>query len=67
MKGTAILYQQDERVIFLEDIEKKQFEEMKKQRDSEHCYCHLENKKIDYGKVSPIIWCDDEIDWEYGY
>lgn len=66
MSGTAILFQ-DQSVTFVEDIDEDIFEELKQQCGCSHCTCKLENKAIDFGRVSPVFWHEDEIDWDYGY
>lgn len=67
MKGTAILFQHDHNVTILEDVEKTTFEEIKEQCGCDHCTCSMENKKVDFGHVSPVLWHEDEVDWDYGY
>jgi hypothetical protein len=66
MKGTAILFQ-EESIKFIENVEKSIFDEIKEQCGCERCTCNIENKIINFGPVSPAIWCEDEIDWDYGY
>lgn len=67
MKGTAILFQENQKVTVIEDVERSVFEEIKAQCGCDHCNCKLENKVIDFGSVSPVFWHEDEVDWEYGY
>ncbi len=68
MKGTAILYQEDNKIRFVENIEEKTFNEIKKQCNCDHCNCHVEkNRLVDFGKVSMVEWKADDLDWEYGY
>lgn len=68
MKGTAVLFQEDQTVTFLEDVDRAVYEDIKKQSGSEKdCNSKINNKKINFGPVSPVIWCEDRIDWDYGY
>ncbi|WP_026583092.1 hypothetical protein [Bacillus sp. J33] len=67
MKGTAILYHDENKVTIIENVEHSVFEELKEQCGDKHCQCHLENKVIDFGAVSPVFWHEDEVDWDYGY
>ncbi|RFU71078.1 hypothetical protein D0469_03835 [Peribacillus saganii] len=67
MKGTAILFLENNNVTFLEDVDPSVFEVIKEQGDYDHCNCKLENKLIDFGNVSPVFWQEEEIDWDYGY
>lgn len=66
MKGTAIIYQKDQ-VTILEDVDKSVYEELKEQCGCRHCLCKIENKEVDFGEVSPILWHEEAIDWDYGY
>ncbi|PLR80698.1 hypothetical protein CVD25_20405 [Bacillus canaveralius] len=67
MRGTAILYKEDNTVTFIEDVELSVYKEIKRQCGCEHCNCKLENKVIDFGTVAPAFWHEDEVDWDYGY
>lgn len=67
MKGSAILYNKEQCVIILENIDKSLYEELKKQCGCKKCSCLLEKLEVDFGSVTPILWHEDEIDWEYGY
>ncbi|WP_080846786.1 hypothetical protein [Cytobacillus gottheilii] len=67
MKGTAILYREDQSVTIIEDVEQSVFEDIKKQCGCENCNTKIENQIINYGTVSPALWHEDEVDWDYGY
>jgi hypothetical protein len=67
MKGTAILFKEDQKVTFIEDIDHSVFEELEEQTGSKQCRCKLKDKVIDFGSVSPVYWHENEVDWEYGY
>ena len=67
MKGTAILFQKNQKVTIIENVDRSVFEEMKEQCECGHCSCKLESKVVDFGEVSPVLWHENEVDWEYGY
>lgn len=67
MKGTAILYQPNQKVIFIENVDHEVYETLKQQCGCSHCNCELENNMVDFGEVSPVLWHEAEVDWEYGY
>jgi len=66
MKGTAILFQ-DDQITIIENVEHTVYKEMKEQCGCNHCTCKVDEKTIDFGFVSPVLWHEDEIDWDYGY
>ncbi len=67
MKGTAILFQENQKVTIIEDIDRSVFEEMKAHCGCENCNCKLENKIVDFGSESPVFWHENDVDWDYGY
>lgn len=67
MKGTAVLYHDGHSVTVIENVDKKVYETIKEQCGCKHCTCKIDNKVVDFGKVSPVFWHEDEIDWDYGY
>lgn len=67
MKGTAILFQPNQKVTVIEDIDHKIYEALKEQCGCTHFNCKVENKLVDYGTVSPVFWHEEDVDWEYGY
>lgn len=67
MKGTAILFQPNQKVTFIEDVDHTVYEEIKKQCGCGHCSCTVEDKVVDFGTVSPAFWHEEEVDWDYGY
>ena len=67
MRGTAILFQKDRSITILENIDRKVFEVIKWQSGEEHCTCVIEHRLVDFGTVSPVLWHEEEIDWDYGY
>ncbi|MBP2239938.1 hypothetical protein J2Z40_000491 [Cytobacillus eiseniae] len=66
MKGTAILFQENE-VTFIENIDHTVYEELKAQCGNEQCNCKLDNKIVEFGPISPIFWHEEDVDWDYGY
>lgn len=67
MKGTAILFQEDQTVTFLENVDRAVYEDLKKQCGCKKCNCKVEDKNVDFDAVSPVFWYEDKIDWDYGY
>ena len=58
MKGTAILYEENHVVAYLEDIT---FSDIEK-------YHHVEETQdMQPDQPNLTIWHPEEIDWEYGY
>jgi len=56
MIGTALLINDDNTVTVLEDVEAEKFDVLKEEELTD--------------KVNPavsVIFCEDAIDWEYGY
>lgn len=67
MKGTAILFEKDHTVTFLENVDRAVYEDLKKQCGLKNCNCNVENEATDFDAVSPVFWCENQIDWDYGY
>lgn len=67
MKGTAILFQKNKKVTIIENVDRSVFDEIKDQCGCDHCSCKVESKVVDFGQVSPVLWHENEVDWEYGY
>jgi hypothetical protein len=67
MKGTAILFQPNQKVTIIEDIDLKTYESIKNQCGCTNCTCKVESTVVDFGTVSPALWHEDEVDWAYGY
>lgn len=62
MTGTAVLYKENQQIVILRNIEKDVVEQIKTQCGSEHSYCQVEEKKVDYGRVSHVIWMEQRAD-----
>ncbi|PLR97478.1 hypothetical protein [Bacillus sp. T33-2] len=67
MKGTAILFSENQQVTFFEDIEPAVYKEIKKQCSCGGCGCSTDKNETNLQNVSPVFWHEDEIDWDYGY
>jgi hypothetical protein len=67
MKGTAILFQEDKKVTIIEGIGHEVYQEIKENAASKDCRCKLDDKVIHFGTVSPVLWHDEDVDWDYGY
>jgi hypothetical protein len=65
--GTAILISETERLMVLEKVEKSVFEELQEQAGNEDCTCSINETVVHFGKVSPVLWSENDIDWDYGY
>lgn len=66
MKGTAILFREDQNVTILEDIDHDTYEVLKKTCGCKDSNQHSYNMK-DSSTVFPALWHDEEVDWDYGY
>ncbi|WP_134702286.1 hypothetical protein [Ammoniphilus sp. YIM 78166] len=58
MTGTAVLYKENQQTVILRNIDKSVVEQIKKQCGWDHCICNVDNKEVDYGHVSHVIWMD---------
>lgn len=66
MTGTALVLN-EENLVVLENIEKSVYEELQGRTGTNNCICSVNNSVVHLGKVSSVLWSEDEIDWEYGY
>lgn len=66
MTGTALVLN-EENLVVLENVEKSVYNELQEQTGTNNCACSINNSVIHLGKVSSVLWSEDEIDWEYGY
>jgi hypothetical protein len=67
MTGTALLINKDRSVRILENIKHATYEELVKQENKNDAACKINEKTIHFGSISKVVWCDDAIDWNYGY
>ncbi len=67
MKGTALLIKDDHSVTILENVDRSVSKELAKQEDSTTCQCTINEKEVKFDSVSAVVWCEDSIDWNYGY
>ncbi|MFD3447943.1 hypothetical protein ACFDTO_25460 [Microbacteriaceae bacterium 4G12] len=58
MTGTALVVVNDDSLLVLENVDRKRYEELQGQAGVEVDH---------FGRVSSVIWNEQEIDWEYGY
>ncbi|PEC21267.1 hypothetical protein [Bacillus cereus] len=66
MAGTTLVLK-EENLVVLENVEKSVYEELQHKAGEENCTCAVNESVIQLGKVSSVLWNEDEIDWEYGY
>ncbi|MDC2864902.1 MULTISPECIES: hypothetical protein [unclassified Bacillus (in: firmicutes)] len=66
MTGTALVLN-EENLVVLENVEKSVYEELQERTGTNDCTCSINNSVVHLGKVSSVLWSEDEIDWEYGY
>lgn len=66
MKGTAILFREDQNVTIIEDIDHDAYKELKNTSECKDRNHHPYTKK-DSSTVFPALWHDEEVDWDYGY
>ncbi|MBO1624765.1 hypothetical protein COE15_03445 [Bacillus cereus] len=66
MAGTTLVLK-EENLVVLENVEKSVYEELQDKAGEENCTCAVNESVVYLGKVSSVLWNEDEIDWEYGY
>ncbi|MDR4983334.1 hypothetical protein CN491_12060 [Bacillus cereus] len=66
MAGTTLVLK-EENLVVLENVEKSVYEELQHKAGEENCTCAVNESVVQLGKVSSVLWNEDEIDWEYGY
>lgn len=67
MKGTALLINQDHTVTVLENISHDVYEELACQDTAQELYCTIGEKEVHFGPITKVVWCEETIDWDYGY
>lgn len=67
MKGTALLIKDDHIVTVLENVGHDVYEEMASQENDKEIHCVIDEKEVEFGPVSKVVWLEDKIDWQYGY
>jgi len=67
MTGTALLIKKDRSVRILENIKHDTYEELVKQENANDATCMIDEKKVYFGPISKVVWCENTIDWNYGY
>jgi hypothetical protein len=58
MTGTALVLVNKEDFIVLENVDKQVYKELHE---------HTGEEVVHFGKISSILWSEEDIDWEYGY
>lgn len=66
MIGTTLVLN-EEQLVVLENVERSVYEQLHEYTGETNCTCSINNSVIHLGKVSSVLWNEDEIDWEYGY
>jgi hypothetical protein len=67
MKGTAVLIEQDHTVKVLENVEHEVYEELVSQKHEKKQHCTIDDKTVNLGPIAKVVWCEETIDWNYGY
>lgn len=67
MKGTALLMNKDQTVTVLENVDHEVYEELANQEDEKDIQCKIDDKEVKFDPVTKVVWCEDTIDWDYGY
>lgn len=57
-RTAAVLYKENQKVLILRDIEKDVVEQIQSQCGSQHSYCKIDGKEVDFGCVDHVIWMD---------
>ncbi|MHA6252815.1 hypothetical protein [Oceanobacillus sp. CAU 1775] len=67
MTGTALLINKDRTVRVLENVTHDTYEELATQLNTTQAECKIDEKVVQFGSIIKVVWCDDTIDWNYGY
>jgi len=67
MKSTALLMNKDRTVTVLENVEHELYEELVKQEDAKEIHCTIDDQTVSFPAISKVVWCENTIDWSYGY
>ncbi|GEM_PF-791362 len=67
MKGTALLINEDHTVTVLENISHDVYEELACQETKQDLHCEIDEKVVHFDSIAKVLWCDNTIDWDYGY
>ncbi|MCJ7992378.1 hypothetical protein MUB15_29615 [Priestia sp. OVS21] len=55
MKGSVILFNDDNEMTIIENVEEAVYQDIKEQEGSDHCVVTLDDHEVDFGYVSPFI------------
>ncbi|KSU88014.1 hypothetical protein A2U94_11455 [Bacillus sp. VT 712] len=61
MKGSVILFNDENEMTIIEDVEEEIYENIKEQAGTDHCIVTLDNQTVDFGHVSPVYWREGNI------
>ncbi|TYR79856.1 hypothetical protein FZC66_11980 [Priestia megaterium] len=61
MKGSVILFNDDNEMTIIEDVEETVYENIKEQVGTDRCVVTLNNQTVDLGYVSPVYWREGKI------
>ncbi|MEW9671474.1 hypothetical protein [Ammoniphilus sp. 3BR4] len=54
----AVLYKENQEMVILRNVDKSVLEQIKAQCGNDRCICKIDDKEVDYGAVSHVIWMD---------
>ncbi|MFU1993571.1 hypothetical protein [Priestia megaterium] len=61
MKGSVILFNDDNEMTIIENVEEAVYQDIKEQEGSNHCVVTLDDHEVDFGYVSPVYWREGQI------
>lgn len=67
MKGTALLIKDDQIVTVLENVSAEVYEEIASQENHDEVQCTINEKEVEFGPITKVVWLEDQVDWQYGY
>lgn len=67
MKGTALLINDDHIVTVLENVSHEVYEEIANQKSDKQIHCKIDEKEVEFGPVTKVLWLEENVDWQYGY
>jgi len=65
MKGTALLIKENHTVTVLEDVNHEMYKELANQEEKKAI--KIGENEVEFSPVYSVLWCEDAIDWNYGY
>lgn len=67
MRGTTLLINEDHTVTVLENISRDVYEVLACQDVTQELYCTIDDREVCFGSIAKVVWCENTIDWDYGY